>query len=75
MKSSKISLVEVVCINNYFSCRQVLSIMKTFSFDDDKLSVVKIMKPSILDLENGEMLAENLTFDSYKKQVRALFAN
>jgi hypothetical protein len=73
--NNKLDLVEVGCINNYFTCRQVLSVMKELSFDDDKVSVVRIMYPCILDKENVEMLAEYFTFDSYKKKVRALFVN
>ncbi len=71
--NNKLDMVEVGCINNYFTCRQVLSVMKELSFDDDKVSVVRIMYPCILDKENVEMLAEYFTFDSYKKKVRALF--
>lgn len=71
--NNKLDMVEVGCINNYFTCRQVLSVMKELSFDDDKVSVVRIMYPFILDKENVEMLAEYFTFDSYKKKVRALF--
>lgn len=73
--NNKLDMVEVGCINNYFTCRQVLSVMKELSFDDDKVSVVRIMYPCILDKENVEMLAEYFTFDSYKKKVRALFVN
>lgn len=73
--NNKLDMVEVGCINNYFTCRQVLSVMKELSFDDDKVSVVSIMYPCILDKENVEMLAEYFTFDSYKKKVRALFVN
>lgn len=71
--NNKLDMVEVGCINNYFTCRQVLSVMKELSFDDDKVSVVRIMYPCILDKENVEMLAEYFTFDSYKKKVRELF--
>ena len=73
--NNKLDMVEVGCINNYFTCRQVLSVMKELTFDDDKVSVVRIMYPCILDKENVEMLAEYFTFDSYKKKVRALFVN
>lgn len=71
-KDCKMTIVEVGCINNYFTCRQVLSIMKLFSFDDEKMQVLKIMNPNILDKENGEMLAEHFTFDSSKKQAMTI---
>ena len=46
--------------------------MKLFSFDDEKMQVLKIMNPNILDKENGEMLAEHFTFDSSKKQAMTI---
>ena len=55
-KDCKLALIEVGCIDNYFVCRQVLSLLKLFTFDDDKLEVLKTMSPYILDKENYEML-------------------
>ena len=71
-QKDKFVVVEVVCLNNYFTCIQVLSAMKQFNFDDDKLKVIKIMAPYILDAENVELLVEHFTFDKYKKEVRSI---
>lgn len=68
----KFAIIEVCCINNFFTCRQVLSIIKLFNFDDEKIDVLKIMSPNILDKENGEILAEHFTFDRYKNQAKAI---
>lgn len=66
-KDCKLAIIEVGCIDNYFVCRQVLSLLKLFTFDDDKLEVLKIMSPYILDKENYEMLSEHFTFDKNKR--------
>lgn len=71
-KDCKLALIEVGCIDNYFVCRQVLSLLKLFTFDDDKLEVLKIMSPYILDKENYEMLSEHFTFDKNKKSAMDL---
>jgi Ni/Co efflux regulator RcnB len=71
-KDCKLALIEVSCIDNYFVCRQVLSLLKLFTFDDDKLEVLKIMSPYILDKENYEMLSEHFTFDKNKKSAMDL---
>jgi len=71
-KDCKLAIIEVGCIDNYFVCRQVLSLLKLFTFDDDKLEVLKIMSPYILDKENYEMLSEHFTFDKNKKSAMDL---
>lgn len=71
-KDCKLAIIEVGCIDNYFVCRQVLSLLKLFTFDDDKLEVLKIMSPYILDKENYEMLSEHFTFDKDKRTAENL---
>ncbi|MEE0997778.1 MAG: DUF4476 domain-containing protein [Paludibacteraceae bacterium] len=71
-KDCKLAIIEVGCIDNYFVCRQVLTLLKLFTFDDDKLEVLKIMSPYILDKENYEMLSEHFTFDKNKKSAMDL---
>lgn len=68
----QLNIIETGCINNYFTCRQVLSVIKLFNFDNEKINVVKKMSQNIIDTENRELLVEHFTFLSSKEEVRKL---
>ena len=45
---NKFDLIEVASLGCYYSCAQVVRIMKIFSFDDSKIKVLSMMAPRIV---------------------------
>lgn len=65
----KISIIEVACLNNHFTCRQTLSLLKQISFDNDRLKALRIIEPYIVDRENSLIIIETFSFSSSKDQA------
>ncbi len=66
---TKFDLIEVASLGCYYSCTQVVRIMKIFSFDDSKIKVLSIMAPRIVDLQNAIIIYQQFNFESEKQKV------
>jgi len=64
----RISLVLAYTTNNFLSTAQAASLLKTFSFDDKKLSLAKSLFPSIADVQNYYTLKDVFAFISTKEE-------
>jgi len=64
----RISLVLAYTTNNFLSTAQASSLLKTFSFDDKKLSLAKSLFPAIADIQNYYTLKDSFTFLSSKEE-------
>lgn len=67
--SDKLDILELAAKDNYFTCKQIESVVKTFSFDDDKENAVKILYPSCIDKQNFFTVLKVFTFDSSRKKI------
>ena len=71
----KFDLIEVASLGCYYSCAQVVRIMKIFSFDDSKIKVLSMMAPRIVDLQNATDIYRIFTFDSDKEKAANILRN
>ena len=72
---NKFDLIEVASLGCYYSCAQVVRIMKIFPFDDEQLKALKMMAPHIVDLQNTDLIYKVFSFDSEKEKAEGIIRN
>ena len=72
---NKFDLIEVASLGCYYSCAQVVRIMKIFPFDDEQLKALKMMAPHIVDLQNTDLIYKVFSFDSEKEKAEEIIRN
>ena len=72
---NKFDLIEVASLGCYYSCAQVVRIMKIFPFDDEQLKALKMMAPHIVDLQNTDLIYKVFSFDSEKDKAEEIIRN
>ena len=72
---NKFDLIEVASLGCYYSCAQVVRIMKIFPFDDEQLKALKMMAPHIVDLQNTSLIYKVFSFDSEKEKAEGIIRN
>ena len=72
---NKFDLIEVASLGCYYSCTQVVRIMKIFPFDDEQLKALKMMAPHIVDLQNTGLIYKIFSFDSEKDKAEEIIRN
>lgn len=72
---NKFDLIKVASLGCYYSCAQVVRIMKIFPFDDEQLKALKMMAPHIVDLQNTGLIYKIFSFDSEKDKAEEIIRN
>ena len=72
---NKFDLIEVASLGCYYSCTQVVRIMKIFPFDDEQLKALKMMAPHIVDLQDTGLIYKVFSFDSEKEKAEGIIRN
>ena len=72
---NKFDLIEVASLGCYYSCAQVVRIMKIFPFGDEQLKALKMMAPHIVDLQNTGLIYKIFSFDSEKQKVGEILSS
>ena len=72
---NKFDLIEVASLGCYYSCTQVVRIMKIFPFDDEQLKALKMMASHIVDLQNTGLIYKVFSFDSEKDKAEEIIRN
>lgn len=72
--ADKYALLEVASLGCFYTCDQCARMMEVFSFSDDKLHVLKIMAPRIVDAQNAYIIYKAFTFDSDKEKAAEIMA-
>ena len=72
---NKFDLIDVASLGCYYSCAQVVRIMKIFPFDDEQLKVLKMLAPHIVDLQNTGLIYKVFSFDSEKEKAEEIIRN
>lgn len=70
----KMRVLTLASNDNYFLISQVGHIITHFAFSQDKLTVVRALKPRIIDPENGYQLYSAFSFSSDKKRLQEILA-
>jgi hypothetical protein len=73
-ESAKLEVIKSAASGNYFSVNQVGRILDELTFDSSKVTALELLRPRILDPENGFLLARHFTFTSTKQQAMAMFS-
>ena len=55
-----------------FTCTECLKIMSLYTFDDDRLSMLRIMAPYIIDPENKQMIIDSMDFLSGEDEAKKI---
>lgn len=71
---NKMRLITLASNDNHFLVSQVAQLINHFPFSQDKLTVVRALKPRILDPENGYQLSSAFSFSSDKKRLQEILA-
>ena len=53
----------------FFSLDQLIKVLAQFSFDDEKLNIVKVLYPKVLDQNRNYLLYDSFTFSSSKEKL------
>lgn len=67
--NNKLDIIEVACLGFYFSSNQCARIMRTISFDDDRLKALKLMANRIVDTHDTTEIYKALSFSSNKEKA------
>lgn len=59
-KDDQIEIIAVGSINNYFTSNQCARLMKLFTWDDEKMKILDILAPRIVDKENAKIIIDTL---------------
>lgn len=66
---NKLDLIEVASLGCYYSCSQTVRMMKIFTFADERLKVLNLMAPRIVDPQNAIDIYKLFSFDSDKDKA------
>jgi hypothetical protein len=70
----KMRVLTMAARDNHFLVSQVSQLLTYFPFSQDKLTVVRELRPRILDLENGYQLQSAFSFSGDKKKLQEILA-
>lgn len=68
-KDDRISMINTALVSSDFTSGQCLQLVKLFNFDDDKVEIMKMMYPRIVDKEAFFTVISSLTFSSSKDKM------
>lgn len=55
-----------------FTCAQCVRLLRLNTFDDERLQMLRILAPAIIDPENGRMIIDLMDFSSSEAEARKL---
>lgn len=70
----KMRVLESVVPNNWFTVAQTKQLIDLFTYSSNKVHVVEVVAPRLLDKENSYMLYSSFTFSSDKEEVQKILA-
>lgn len=68
-KDDRIKLINVALVSSDFTSSQCLQLTKLYTFDDDRMQIMKMMYPRIVDKEAFFTVIATLTFSSNKDKM------
>lgn len=67
--SDRMTMIETAITSSYFTSAQCLRLTKLYTFDDERMKIMKIMYPRIVDKEAFFTVISTLTFSSNKDEM------
>lgn len=71
-RDDKMRVLTMGTRGQYLTVSQVSRLLEAFTFEDDKIEVVRLVAPSIIDKENAYQLYSAFTFSSSKAKVEEI---
>ncbi|MEA2096394.1 MAG: DUF4476 domain-containing protein [Candidatus Cloacimonadota bacterium] len=68
------SVVNIAAKSKYFSIYQLMTLLDVFSFSDDKINIVQIVYPRIVDKDNAHNLLGAFTYSDDKDRVEQIIS-
>ena len=68
------SVVNIAAKSKYFSISQLITLLEVFSFSDDKINVVQIVYPRVVDKDNAHNLLGAFTYSDDKDRVEQIIS-
>ncbi len=68
-------VLEEAAPTQYFLVAQAQQILRTFSFSSDRVKAMRLLRPRLLDLENGFKLYESFEHSSDKDELKRILAS
>lgn len=69
-KDDRMKLLNAALVGSDFTSAQCLQLTKLYTFDDDRMEIMKIMYPRIVDKEAFFTVINTLTFGSSKEKMK-----
>jgi uncharacterized protein DUF4476 len=70
----QLSVLEEAVPTQYFLVAQAQQILRSFTFSNDRLRAMRLLRPRLLDLENGFKLYETFEHSSDKDELKRILA-
>ena len=67
-----IGVIKVACISSYFTSQQCAQLLSMFSFEDDKLKALKVLRPRMLDIDAKPILKQFSFSDTKDNAIEIL---
>ena len=68
------SVVNIAAKSKYFSISQLITLLDVFSFSDDKINIVQIVYPRVVDKDNAHNLLGAFTYSDDKDRVEQIIS-
>ena len=70
--NSRVKLIKTIRGTVWFTCEQVAQITEVFSFDSNRLKMLELIVPYIVDPQNYFIISDRLEFESHRKELQKL---
>lgn len=74
-ESDKIYVIQLAAKYNRFTVAQLIRLIDLMSFSNDKIEVVKILYPNVVDKYNSHLIINAFTHSSDKERVKQIINN
>jgi len=71
----KLRVIKIAAKKGFFNVNQIKTVLNNFSFAEDKIDVVSLMYPKVVDEENSHQILDSFTFSSDKEEVEEIISN
>lgn len=69
---NKMRIIRVESKNSYFTVNQIIRVIETITFSEDKMQALRIMYPRVTDPENSSQIIKSLTFSEDKEEAERI---
>ncbi len=67
--TGKLDMIEAIAMLGQFSSAQCAELLGTFSFDNDRLKALKVLRHTLTDMNDGDRILKTFQFISSREQA------